>query len=97
MLSAFTVRDSAAEAFMRPFFAQSKGAAIRSFADQVNDTDGNPIWQHPEDYTLFELGTFDELTGFLKVHEPRSLGNGSTFLIVDMPAVRMEASDERSA
>ncbi len=81
MLSAFTIRDSAAEAFMRPFFAQSKGAAIRSFSDEVNGGD-SPISQHPEDYTLFELGVFDELTGRLSPTEPQSLGNGSTFLVV---------------
>jgi len=80
MLGVFTIRDSAAEAFLRPFFAQSKGAAIRSFSDEVNGGD-TPIAAHPDDYTLFELGTFDELKGEFEIHEPRTLGLGSTFVI----------------
>lgn len=80
-LSAFTVRDSCAEAFIRPFFAQSPGAAIRSFSDEVNGGD-SPVSSHPQDYTLFEIGVFDCLTGILDAHEPRSLGNGATFLLV---------------
>ncbi len=82
MLSAFTIRDSAAEAFMRPFFSQSKGAAIRSFSDLVNGDDDHPVAQHPQDYTLFEIGSFDELKGEFTAHEPRSLGNGATFRVV---------------
>ncbi len=82
MLDAFTVRDSAAEAFMRPFFAQSQGAAIRSFSDMVNGEAEHPIAAHPEDYTLFALGTFNERTGMMETHEPRSLGNGATFVLV---------------
>lgn len=79
MLNAFTIRDSAAEAYMRPFFAQSPGAAIRSFSDLVNDPE-HPIGQHPEDYTLFQIGEFEELSGVLEVYEPRSLGNGIQYV-----------------
>jgi len=93
MLGAFTIRDSASEAFMRPFFAQSKGSAIRSFSDMVNGSD-HPISDHPADYTLFEVGEFDEMTGLLKVHEPRSLGNGATFLVLKANAVLEEVSDD---
>ncbi len=81
MLAMFTVRDGAAEAFMRPFFAQSTGAAIRSFSDMVNADGEDVVSQHPEDFTLFSLGTFQEETGAMEVHEPRSLGNGSTFVL----------------
>lgn len=80
MLGVYTIRDSAAEAFMRPFFAQGKGSAIRSFQDLCNDPE-HPVGQHPEDYSLFEVGSFDEVTGVLDGHEPRSLGNGATFVL----------------
>ncbi len=85
MLSVFTIRDSAAEAFMRPFFAQSSGSAVRSFSDAVNDPEESPMGAHPEDYTLFLVGEFDELTGTFSTHEPRSLGNGSTFKVGSFP------------
>ena len=92
MLELFVIRDSQAEAFMRPFCAQSAGAAIRSFSDMVNSTGGELISAHPEDFTLFSVGSFDEQTGKLDVHEPRSLGNGSTFVLTPrIPGV--EVSD----
>ncbi len=80
MLSLFCIRDSAAEAFMRPWCAQSEGAAIRSFSDMVNGS-GDLVSEHPEDFTLFSLGSFDEQSGAVKAHEPRSLGNGSMFVL----------------
>lgn len=76
----FTIHDSASSAFMRPFFSQAPGAAIREFSDLVNG-EKHPVSSHPEDYTLYEIGKFDESTGKLTACEPISLGNGVTFLV----------------
>jgi len=73
-----TIRDAASESFMRPFFARATGEGVRIFRDLVNDPD-HPVGVHPEDYTLFAIGEFDEAEGVLTATEPRSLGNGSTF------------------
>lgn len=59
ILHMFTVYDSKARAYLPPFFMQSKGAAIRSFDDSVNDP-ASAFHKHPEDYTLMELGTYDD-------------------------------------
>lgn len=56
------VRDSAVGAYMQPFTAQSRGAAVRAFVDAVNDG-STPMNKHPEDYELFEIGEFNEETG----------------------------------
>ena len=72
----FTVFDVKAEAYMNPFVADSTGLAIRTFADIANDPK-HPIGEHPEDYTLFEIGTYDPLTGMvekLKTHKPLGIG-----------------------
>ena len=59
-----SIRDSAADAYGRPFFLPSVGVAIRSFTDEVNrPSEDNQIYQHPEDFDLFELGEFDDTTG----------------------------------
>ena len=61
-----SIRDSAADAYGRPFFLPSVGVAIRSFTDEVNrPSEDNQIYQHPEDFDLFELGEFDDTTGRL--------------------------------
>lgn len=70
-----SVRDSALDAFMQPFVAQSRGQAIRSFTDAVNDG-STPMNKHPSDYELFVIGTFDEDIGEVKGHTPISLLRG---------------------
>lgn len=67
-LVAVAVKDLAVGAFMRPFFVQSRGVANRSFADEVNNAE-SPMNKHPEDYELYELGSFDEESGRLAEHE----------------------------
>ncbi len=77
---AFSVFDAAAEAYMPPTFMQTKGQAIRSFADAVNE-EGSAFGRHAADYTLFHVGMFDEQTGSLKpLATPDSLGNALQFV-----------------
>ncbi len=57
-----TIFDGKAEAYTQPMFFQSTGQAVRSFSDAVNDGESN-FSRHPEDYTLFCLGEWDERSG----------------------------------
>lgn len=64
MMIIVSVKDRAADGFMRPFYVPRNEMAIRSFTDEVNrSAPDNPIYQHPEDYDLYEIGVFDEDTG----------------------------------
>lgn len=58
------VKDRALNAFMRPFFAQTKNQAIRMFQDEVN-RDKSEMGAHPDDYDLYWLGTWDDETGYI--------------------------------
>lgn len=74
MLKIFCVFDSVAGAYLQPFFMQSKGEALRGWIDVVNDPKTS-FNKHPADYTLFELGEYDSLTGSIVTHEVKiSLG-----------------------
>lgn len=65
-LEIYTIRDSAAVAYGRPFYAPARGAAIRSFSDEVNrENPENPLYSHPADFELYYLGVFDDSTGEL--------------------------------
>jgi len=81
-LKAFAIRDTKAEAFTRPpIFVLATGVAIRSFQEAVNNKD-NEIGQYPADFTLFEIGEFDQITGTL-VPRPGGildLGNGLAYI-----------------
>lgn len=59
-----SVHDAKMEAYGRPIFAGSVGAAIRSFSDEVNrGAPDNSMHNHPEDYVLYDLGIFDDNEG----------------------------------
>lgn len=76
----FSIYDEKAKMYQPPFMAHTKGQVIRTFTDIVNEK-GHPINQHPSDYTLFELGTFDNLTGKYECNKtPLSLGVAIEFV-----------------
>lgn len=75
-----SVKDRAADAFGRPLFVPSVGVAIRSFSDEVNRQDkDNQMYNHSDDFDLFELGTFDDSTGIIECHpQPKLLTLGKS-------------------
>jgi hypothetical protein len=58
-LQVFSIYDSKIEAYMPPFFLKSIGEAKRVLGDAVLDPK-SALSQHPEDYTLFHLGSWDD-------------------------------------
>lgn len=79
MKNVYSVYDAAAEAFLRPYFAETHGLAIRAFAAAVNDPQ-HQFAQHSDDFTLFHIGEFDEQTARLETISPHSLGNAVQFV-----------------
>jgi len=66
--------DVQAMAFQRPIFTPSNGFALRMVTDEVNRVaQDNLLNMHPEDFRLFELGEFDEVTGLFQCHSLPSL------------------------
>lgn len=76
-----SVRDSATDSFQRPFFVPAVAVAARVFGDECRRaSDDNPICGHPEDFELFELGTFDDSNGkFTMLDSPRSIARAVDF------------------
>lgn len=76
----YTVYDSKVQAYMSPFMAQNAGHATRMFADAVAD-EKSVLNKHPEDYTLFEIGSWDDQTAkFESLATPKSLGLALEFV-----------------
>ena len=70
----FAIYDSKAEAYLQPFFMPARGQAIRAFTEAVNDKSTN-FYKHAEDYTLFEIGEYDDATaGVTALNAKTSLG-----------------------
>lgn len=76
----FTVHDSKAEAYLPPFYMKTRGEALRAFETTVKDTNSQ-FNKYPHDYTLVELGEFDEQTASICTHEkPYIIDNASSFI-----------------
>lgn len=74
LFAMFSVYDSKAQAFLPPWIMPQTTMAQRTFSDCANSKD-HQFGVHPEDYTLFQLGMWDDETGVLdQLPSPRSLG-----------------------
>lgn len=70
----FTIYDEKSEAYLQPFFLDTTGQAIRAITDCVADTN-HQFNKHPADYTLFELGTYDDSSGTFTLDQKKMLGS----------------------
>jgi len=75
----YSVFDSKGESYTPPFFDNAEGRALRTFADCCND-EGHQFGKHPEDYTLFNLGTFCDSTGTITQDKITSVAIGHTLI-----------------
>ncbi len=55
----FAIYDAKTEAYLQPFFLPTVGSATRAFETACNDSN-TQFFNNPEDYTLFQIGEFDQ-------------------------------------
>lgn len=87
-LNSYCIFDTAAAFYQRPFFCGADGEATRLFVDLVGDKT-SPPGKHPEDYCVFRIGSFNDLTGVIVGDQVREC------LITGMDVIAMERSIER--
>lgn len=58
----FSIRDSKGEFYSSPFYKKTDAEAQRDFATLVRDGN-NQVSKYPEDFDLYFIGTFDDITG----------------------------------
>lgn len=77
ILTVCAVYDSAIKSYGRPFFVPHVGAAIRGFTDEINNSQSD-LFKHPDDYSLFELGAWDDATADFSnlLEHPRLVARG---------------------
>lgn len=81
-LVVIAVFDVQAAAFHRPIFVATRGVGVRMISDEINRGDpNNLLHQHPSDFRVFELGTFDEQTGLFECHRLPELVVDGTALV----------------
>lgn len=73
-LNVYAIYDSKSKQYENPFYVRMRGEALRMFADETNRPESK-IYKHPEDYTLFELGTYSPDSGrYDSLDTPHSCG-----------------------
>ena len=90
----YSVFDKAVGAYMRPFFLQSDGQAVRFFMDEINAPD-SAVGRHPEDYSLFRLGVFNDADGGFEPCEPLCVGRAHELKSVSVSPLALSAGDPR--
>lgn len=74
LIQVFTIYDSKAEIYLKPFHCESIGVALRSLMDVLEDPK-HEMTKHSEDFTLFHLGDFDNKKGkYTQFQTPKSVG-----------------------
>lgn len=71
----YAIRDSKSELFTRPYGFHNDGMAMRSFEAAVAGAD-DPMSAHPEDYTLYKVGEYDDSNGILRGMDPERVITG---------------------
>lgn len=80
ILNIYTIYDSAAKAYLRPFFLHNDAMAVRAFKTNVNDHVNSDIYKSPDQFTLFKIGTYNDETAELEMlSSNQSLGVGTQF------------------
>lgn len=81
----YSIYDSKAKGWWKPFYAVREGDVMRQWMDLANDKK-HPIGQHPEDYSLFKIGEWDDDDcQLIMLKEKVSIGVAIQFLKTDIP------------
>lgn len=78
-LKAFSLLDMKTGIFNTPFFLSHVGHAIRACTDLGQDRN-TTVGRYPSDFTLVEIGSWDDQTAVLERCNPISHGTVSSFL-----------------
>lgn len=71
-----TVKDNAVQAYQQIQCSRAIGEAVRAFTDAINDPQNKQLHAHPEDFDLYTVGTFDDLSGIIVQQEPELILRG---------------------
>ncbi len=74
----YSIYDTKLQAYFAPFTSQNDEVAKRNFRDLAND-ETSRINQHPGDYQLINVGTWNDSSGELAAKQHSNLGFASEY------------------
>jgi len=73
---------------MTPWFVDKDGQALREFQDVIQNQE-TMFSKHPEDYTLFKIGSYDQDNGKISsLDTPVSMGVGIEYINTGLSEVQ---------
>jgi hypothetical protein len=79
-MNIYAIYDQAVDAYGTPFFMPNDSSALRAFTGNINNKDiGNMLYNHPEQFTLYKIGQYEDSVGLIKSYsEPQRVVNGQS-------------------
>lgn len=74
----YAVYDNKSLVYKQTFTATARGEALRSFMTAVNSPN-TALHDYPEDFELYEIAEYDDVTAEYTNQAPLLLGRGSEF------------------
>ena len=74
----YSLLDTKAQTYTNPFYFAQNGEALRALDGIVNDGQ-TQVSKYPEDFQLYKIGTFDDVSGEIKGHEPEFIAKALDF------------------
>lgn len=68
ILKVYSVYDEKAGIFAQPFFMPNKGTALRAMSGVFKNTE-HEFSKFPQDYTIYELGDYDDNSGRINSYD----------------------------
>lgn len=80
----FAVYDLKAKHFWPPYVSVTAATGIREFGDLVA-SERTPLGKHPEDYVLYQVGTFDDVQGVVESQKHVPMAKATEFASALIP------------
>lgn len=76
LMKMFCIYDRKSEAYHPPGCAHSAGHALRNYSDVFRNP-ATVFCTHPDDFQIYEIGTFDDATGVTTCIKPHLICTGT--------------------
>lgn len=87
-LQVMAAYDNKARVFLNPFYVSQVAVGVRAFAEAAN-TPGHQICSHPQDFTLFHLGSYNDDNAVFEFITPYgNLGLAAQYKTLGSPDVQ---------
>ena len=71
-MKVYSLYDRAADQYQAPFYQHSLGLVNRALQDEIDNSEST-LSSHYRDFSLFELGVYDTVTGTFTLHDAPKL------------------------